>query len=112
MGRVATRGVVTHHMRVLGTQGIEVNGQVLSSGADGAQGPRAVTCFPGVLLPAAWLINRLVCTGTASHRQRTSGSIMSVRRNKADDLAFGTVESWIAYVSLKLFFTPLSQLTV
>ena len=32
--------------------------------------------------------------------------------HEADDLAFGTVESWIAYVSLKLFFTPLSQLTV
>ena len=77
MGPVATRGVVTHYMRVLGTQGIEVNGQVLSSGADGEQGARAVTCFHGVLLPVACLINWLICQGLASHSPRTSSQLSS-----------------------------------
>jgi hypothetical protein len=27
--------------------------------------------------------------------------------HEADDLAFGTVESWIAYVSLKLLYNPI-----
>ena len=72
---------------------------------------RAARCSTRVLLPAAWMANR----SAGMHRTGLPLStwIDNVRQaHEADNLAFGTVESWIAYVSLKLFFTPLSQLTV
>ncbi|KAF8493255.1 glycerol kinase [Russula emetica] len=80
-----TRGVVAHYEHLLKTQGIMVNGQ-LRSGADGAESLKQLTGLPlstyFSVIKLRWMIDNWE----------------DVRRaHEADDLAFGTVESWIAY---------------
>ncbi|KAI0279962.1 glycerol kinase [Russula aff. rugulosa BPL654] len=80
-----TRGVVAHYEHLLNAQGIMVNGQ-LRSGADGAEGLKELTGLPlstyFSVIKLRWMIDNWE----------------DIRRaHEADDLAFGTVESWIAY---------------
>ncbi|KAI0272316.1 glycerol kinase [Gloeopeniophorella convolvens] len=80
-----TRGVVAHYEHVLKTEGIEIDGQI-RKGADGALGLKELTGLPLSTYFSAiklrWMIDNWEDVRTA---------------HEADDLAFGTVESWIAY---------------
>jgi len=80
-----TRDVVAHYSRILKTEGIEVGGRV-RSGADGAQALKELTGLPLSTYFSAiklrWMIDNWEDVRKA---------------HEADDLAFGTIESWIAY---------------
>ncbi|KAH9967110.1 glycerol kinase [Russula compacta] len=80
-----TRGVVAHYTHVLKTQGIEINGR-LRRGEDGALALKELTGLPLSTYFSAiklrWMIDNWEDVRKA---------------HEADDLAFGTIESWIAY---------------
>ena len=109
-----THGVVAHYEDLFKAQGITVNGQ-LRSGADGAESLKQLLGhhlqFQSPALP---LINILPLSTyfSAIKLRWMIDNWEGVRRaHEAGDLAFGTVESWIAYVSLEppRSFIPLAH---
>ncbi|KAF8256348.1 glycerol kinase [Lactarius quietus] len=80
-----TRGIVKHFENLLESQGIEIDGKV-RRGKDGALGIKELTG-----LPLSTYFSAIKLRWMLDHWE-------DVRKaHEEDDLAFGTVESWIAY---------------
>jgi glycerol kinase len=80
-----TRGIVLHFENLLKTQGIEIDGKI-RRGKDGALGIKELTG-----LPLSTYFSAIKLRWMIDHWE-------DVRKaHEEDDLAFGTIESWIAY---------------
>ncbi|KAH9026525.1 glycerol kinase [Lactarius pseudohatsudake] len=80
-----TRGIVLHFEKLLETQGIEIDGKV-RRGKDGALAIKELTG-----LPLSTYFSAIKLRWMIDHREDVREA------HEEDDLAFGTVESWIAY---------------
>ncbi|KAH9052574.1 glycerol kinase [Lactarius vividus] len=80
-----TRGIVLHFENLLETQGIEIDGKV-RRGKDGALAIKELTG-----LPLSTYFSAIKLRWMIDHREDVREA------HEEDDLAFGTVESWIAY---------------
>ncbi|EAU90324.2 glycerol kinase [Coprinopsis cinerea okayama7 len=81
-----TKGTVAHHMNKLQTVGIQTSPGVFRKGQDGVDALREITGLPlstyFSAIKVRWMIDHLPEVQKA---------------HEEDDLAFGTVESWVAY---------------